>query len=100
MKAEITGTSTRYCQEQYRKVDPKYQLSNSQFCAFKPGVDACRGDSGGPVMAIENVGPNNDIYMYIAGIVSYGPKSCGGPTVPGVYTKVAAYNSWIKENLE
>lgn len=99
LKAEITGTTISYCQEQYRKINPQYLLTNSQFCAFKPGVDACRGDSGGPVMAKES-GPNNQIYMYIAGIVSYGPESCGGPTIPGVYTKVTAYIPWIKENLQ
>lgn len=99
LKAEITGTSTSYCQEQYRTINPQYQLTDTQFCAFKPGVDACRGDSGGPVMA-EEIGSNNKLYMYIAGIVSYGPVSCGGPMIPGVYTKVAAYIPWITENLQ
>lgn len=33
------------------------------------------------------------------GIVSWGPKACGDPKFPGVYTKVAAFIPWISNNL-
>ena len=35
---------------------------------------------------------------YQVGIVSYGPERCG-TGVPGVYTNVASYISWIRRNL-
>lgn len=43
---------------------------------------------------------NDNVYLYIAGIVSFGPNRCGSKTIPGVYTRVASYISWIKENME
>ncbi|XP_053617359.1 trypsin, alkaline C-like [Plodia interpunctella] len=48
------------------------------------GVDACFGDSGGPL-----------IYKgLVVGLVSYG-YSCGHKYYPGVYTKVSSYTDWI-----
>lgn len=60
-----------------------------QICAGydKGGKDACQGDSGGPLV----VGGR------LAGIVSWG-KGCGTPKYPGVYTDVAYYRQWIREN--
>ncbi|XP_038610223.1 transmembrane protease serine 4 [Tachyglossus aculeatus] len=51
------------------------------------GVDTCQGDSGGPLMyEAEN--------WQVVGIVSWG-HGCGGPSTPGVYTKVRSYLNWI-----
>ena len=46
-----------------------------------------QGDSGGPLLY------HSDRWQ-VVGIVSWG-HGCGGPTTPGVYTKVTAYLNWI-----
>lgn len=38
-------------------------------------------------------------HWFLAGIVSYGPMTCGSKGVPGVYTKVSSFLKWIAKNL-
>jgi len=48
-----------------------------------------QGDSGGPLMFfIKN-------QYYLMGIVSRGPKICGEPGYPGIYTRVSYFMDWI-----
>lgn len=56
------------------------------FCAGAPDRDACRGDSGGPIV----------IGREQIGVVSYG-VTCGDPLFPGVYTRLGNANvrAWI-----
>ncbi|XP_012864950.1 PREDICTED: transmembrane protease serine 4 [Dipodomys ordii] len=65
------------------------EVSEKMLCAGLPGggVDTCQGDSGGPLMY------QSDQWQ-VVGIVSWG-YGCGGPSTPGVYTKVTAYLDWI-----
>lgn len=58
------------------------------------GEDSCKGDSGGPLMW-----EKKDNFFEIVGVVSFGPRKCGLENVPGVYTKVYAYDSWIRQNV-
>ncbi|MGW7533550.1 S1 family peptidase [Amycolatopsis sp. NPDC054798] len=60
---------------------PEYS-SASMLCAGHPngGIDACKGDSGGPLMVGDTV----------VGIVSYG-DGCGKPGKPGMYTRVTSF---------
>jgi len=70
-------------------------ITESMFCAGKlgvGGVDTCQGDSGGPVVA--KVG---DKYT-VLGIVSWG-VGCARPDKPGVYTRSARFESWIKSTI-
>ena len=55
--------------------------------------DACRGDSGGPLM----VQLEDNTYQLV-GVVSAG-VGCGHPEFPGLYTKVSAYVDWISSQL-
>ncbi|ADP70522.1 peptidase S1 and S6 chymotrypsin/Hap [Rhodomicrobium vannielii ATCC 17100] len=55
----------------------------------KGGKDSCQGDSGGPLVARGGVG-----WVQI-GVVSWG-SSCALPGTPGAYTRVAAFEGWIK----
>lgn len=73
-------------------------LDESQLCAggTGDGVDACFGDSGGPLMLGRNVG--NKLISFVVGVISHGfGKACGDK--PGVYTYVPYYVEWIESNL-
>lgn len=62
-------------------------LPKSQMCAgwLKGGIDACRGDSGGPLICMNS----------LTGIISWG-IDCGRRFFPGVYTNISYFIPWIK----
>ncbi|MCW2967573.1 MAG: putative trypsin-like protease [Solirubrobacteraceae bacterium] len=65
----------------------------SQLCigSDRAGEDSCQGDSGGPVIS----GPG--AAARLIGTVSYG-QGCGHKGVPGVYTRISRYASWIDQH--
>jgi len=71
-------------------------LIESQICALNNGkTDACTGDSGGPLVC------KSGFSGYVmTGVVSYGPRICGTPDYPGIYTRVGYFLDWIKDNME
>lgn len=57
--------------------------------------DSCFGDSGGPLVWQDpQSASDSDFGLRLVGLVSFG-NGCAGP-VPGVYTEVADYISWIE----
>ena len=60
------------------------------------GKDGCNGDSGGPLVIRYGSGEP----WHQVGITTFGKTKCGIENVPGVYTKVEAYLSWIESKLE
>lgn len=79
------------CIEQYQQIG--IAVDEKQLCAG--GVekqDTCDGDSGNALMKIVS---NSWI---IEGIVSYG-RSCGVAELPAVYTRVSAFEQWIRSNM-
>lgn len=74
-------------------------MSDTQICAGgDTNKDTCKGDSGGPLMAVQEV--MKVLRMVQFGIVSYGVKSCGNFGIPAVYTDVTKYVGWILDHLK
>ncbi|XP_011874753.1 PREDICTED: uncharacterized protein LOC105565840 [Vollenhovia emeryi] len=75
------------------------QLGFGQLCAGgQKGKDSCRGDSGGPLMAVERL-TDGALRWTSVGVVSFGPSPCGMQGWPGVYTKVIDFVPWILSKL-
>ncbi|XP_050086845.1 uncharacterized protein LOC126571960 isoform X2 [Anopheles aquasalis] len=71
-------------------------LNNHQMCATHPLMDTCRGDSGGPLQV--KLLHNARLTPFVVAVTSFG-RPCG-QTVPGIYTRVAPYISWIQAVLK
>ncbi|XP_053338193.1 complement factor I-like [Clarias gariepinus] len=71
----------------------KERYHKGMMCAgdLEGNVDSCQGDSGGPLVCKDASGVS-----YVWGIVSWGDK-CGEAGFPGVYTQVAHYFEWIRQ---
>lgn len=89
-EAQIPPHNFSSCRSVYGRA-----LTNNMICAAgttSGGKDACQGDSGGP-MFYQDAG-----IWYLTGIISFG-TSCARPNIPGVYTRVANYLSWINGTI-
>lgn len=88
--------SNKRCQSMYNKAGHDKLITGKDLCAgyAKGGMDACEGDSGGPLI----VRRPHDHRWTLAGIVSNGVK-CGEPLLPGVYTRVSEFVPWILEQM-
>jgi len=73
--------------------DPVYKgkTNDSSLCAFGKGMDACHGDSGGPLIRAAGS-------PVLVGVVSWG-EGCGEH--PGVYVRIdgAHYLDWINRTV-
>ncbi|XP_055847604.1 serine protease easter-like isoform X2 [Episyrphus balteatus] len=96
LKAEVPVVPLYECQRIYseRSVD----LGTSQMCAGGQ-QGTCTGDSGGPLIGLDSTN-KQQVYYFIAGVVSFGPTSCGLKDWPTVYTRVSEYVDWIQQNIE
>ncbi|XP_035268338.1 transmembrane protease serine 7 isoform X2 [Anguilla anguilla] len=88
-KAEVGVISQWECKRSFGLVSPR------MLCAGVPSgeSDACRGDSGGPLSCQMQRGS----HWFLTGIVSWG-AGCGRPNLPGVYTRVAKFITWIQSH--
>uniref|UniRef100_F7I9U8 Polyserase-2 n=2 Tax=Callithrix jacchus TaxID=9483 RepID=F7I9U8_CALJA len=85
------------CQCLYSRPGPfnlTLQLLPGMLCAGYPEGrrDTCQGDSGGPLVCEEGG------RWFQAGITSFG-FGCGRRNRPGVFTAVASYEAWIREQV-
>ncbi|XP_077971550.1 trypsin-1-like isoform X2 [Styela clava] len=58
-------------------------------------MDACQGDSGGPLSCKRE----SNSKIFLPGLVSWG-IGCGEERMPGVYTDMRLYKSWIVQNVQ
>ncbi|XP_077968862.1 complement factor B-like [Styela clava] len=85
-----------------REVNARTHNLDKMFCC-KSGnrnrkTDACKGDSGGPVVReVKNIKTGTSCWVQI-GIVSFG-YGCGSK-YPEYYTNVARYIPWIEANID
>ena len=68
------------------------EIFSEMICASSPGVDACSGDSGGPLI-IKGEREGLDLQV---GIVSWG-RGCA--LYPGVYSRVSSGYPWIRSHI-
>merc|ERR1739848_775955 len=90
---DVPAISNRKCKTYLNLNDIN---SRDQLCAgAEEGKDSCGGDSGGPLIKRAQIGSP----WFQTGVVSFGSSQCG-TGYPGIYTRVAAYLTWIEEKLK
>ncbi|XP_057662224.1 serine protease 30-like [Diorhabda carinulata] len=97
-KAKLSLINMRDCREWYASQGKDIKIQDSHICAgYKQGeIDACWGDSGGPLMS--NIDKNGNQTIVI-GVVSTG-IGCARPYLPGLYTRISDYISWIQKTIQ
>lgn len=86
---DLTGPQPLPCGQYGNNFNAAYQI-----CAGVPGggIDACLGDSGGPLLA------SIDGEVRLVGVVSAG-TGCALAQFPGIYTRVSTYAAWIDNTI-
>lgn len=97
-KVTVPVVSNEECKRSYEKYQ-NFIIDEKILCAGYPNgrKDACKGDSGGPLMVISS--ENQNVRVTQIGIVSYGLK-CAEAGFPGIYTRVTYYIDWIKRHVQ
>lgn len=91
LKVTLTSTTPKECKRLLKR-----EVGPGQICAGGKTIeDTCKGDSGGPLMAIEN---GTAIWTAV-GLVSLGTTYCGDGSMPAIYTFIPNYLNWILQNL-
>ncbi|KAL3311952.1 Plasma kallikrein [Cichlidogyrus casuarinus] len=77
---------------------PQYRnkITESMICAghLQGGMDACKGDSGGPLMCYDK---STSCWTQI-GVISYGFE-CALKQVPGLYADVRTQMAWLNQTI-
>ncbi|KAI4476995.1 hypothetical protein M0804_013175 [Polistes exclamans] len=95
-KVKVRVVENNICREWYASQGKSTRVESQQMCAGheEGGRDSCWADSGGPLM----IGSNPDGRTMVIGIVSSG-VGCARPRLPGVYTRISEYISWITQQI-
>ncbi len=89
-EVEVPIYNQSTCVANYASI--KGTITENMLCAGLPqgGKDSCQGDSGGPLVV-----RNGNTWLQ-AGVVSWG-SGCAQPNLPGVYTRLANFASWVND---
>ncbi|XP_003746734.1 coagulation factor XII [Galendromus occidentalis] len=81
------------CKEAFKRTVIRF--NDNYLCAgsLQGDRDTCRGDSGGPLMLLNEKGRYT-----VIGVTSFG-RRCAEKGYPGSYTRVAKYSDWIQTVL-
>ncbi|GAB6022961.1 Transmembrane protease serine 9 [Chamberlinius hualienensis] len=90
-EATLSVVPNNICQDQYGQSNP---ITDQMICAWGHGKDACRGDSGGPLIW------NTEGRWFVVGIVSFGMPCGPTSTTAGVFTRVDRFLQWIVSETE
>jgi hypothetical protein len=96
LKVDVPIIESQRCQDFLRKtyLGSEFILDSSFLCAGGEEVKAaCDGDDGSPLICL-----GSDHKFVQIGIASWG-IGCGVLNQPGVFTNVAQFKDWIKEQL-
>ncbi|XP_012260641.2 transmembrane protease serine 9-like isoform X1 [Athalia rosae] len=94
-KVGVRVVENNLCRQWYASQGKKTRVEPQQMCAGheEGGRDSCWADSGGPLMVRGRRGTSETM---VVGVVSTG-VGCARPRLPGVYTRISEYVSWIEQ---
>ncbi|XP_028391417.1 serine protease 44-like [Dendronephthya gigantea] len=92
LQADVPIVAHNVCVQACMRRIPPRPVTKNMICAGydKGGIDACAGDSGGPLTCWDR---SKQRYV-LGGIVSWG-IGCGRPNTYGVYTEMEHLSAWI-----
>ena len=94
LQAEVPLVSRDTCSNAYK--DLGYKITTRMRCAglAAGGIDACSGDSGGPLFCHSA----HEKKFYQLGVISWG-QGCGRKGRYGVYTDLMDLKYWVQETI-
>ncbi|KAG5671086.1 hypothetical protein PVAND_001300 [Polypedilum vanderplanki] len=96
LKTNVGGVNNDECQTTVM-TQTRRPIVNTQLCALGiDGKDSCNGDSGNGLIYMNT--QSSHVHWVLMGIVSFGSNPCSSD-IPGVYTRVSEYTSWIMSKL-
>ncbi|GBL80670.1 Serine proteinase stubble [Araneus ventricosus] len=83
--------SNKECEQMYYEAGYAEKIREVFVCAgvSDGGLDACEGDSGGPMVVRGDHGE-----WVLVGLISWG-MGCAAPKQPGVYTRISEFTEWV-----
>lgn len=95
MQVDVPVVGDGECDQDYGDIDDDRHLcAGERGSESDPGAGVCQGDSGGPLLGA----PADNGSRLQLGVTSFGGPQCG-VEVPGVWTEVAQYRTWIDDIL-
>jgi len=105
LEANVPLVDWDVCKSAYDKIGATDQIEFNMLCAgsLYNGGDACKGDSGGPLMFRPESGSGlnmriNFSHPILLGVVSWS-EACGRQDLYGVYASVTQFIGWFDEKV-